>query len=185
MIDLIFYYVFYCSAVLLYGIGMNRETVLISSIDKNLFQFIIKCYIATLCSSALSWLAVMNLLVPANLIELYPLLALLIFIVIAVFIEMLMRITTGFKTSEFAVSYLIVLLALNESTSIIEVLVITASCMTAFVILLPVLFALQRRSIIAHPHDTKIDEKMPVMFAMAMILLCLAVWNVSWLSEGV
>ena len=185
MIDLLFYYVFYCSSVLFYGIGMNRETVLISSMNKNLFQFIIKCYISTLCTSAISWLVAMHLLVPATLIELYPLLALLIFIVIAVFIEMLTRITTGLKTSEFAVSYLIVLLALNESTNIVEVLVITASCMTAFVVLLPVLAALQRRITIAHPYDNEIDKKIPVMLAMAVILLCLTVWNVSWLTGDV
>jgi len=185
MINTFFYYFFYCSAVLIYGIGLNRATVLSRSMDKTLFFLIIKCTITILCSIVLTWVVIIELLIPAGLVELYPLIALLIFLSISVFVEILIRITTGFRTSEFAVSYLVILLALNEGTGIINAIVVATSCMLSLVIILPVLFALRKRIESARPRNDKIKKKSLIMLTMAVIIISLAVWNVSWLNQGV
>ena len=185
MINMIFYYLFYCSAVFVYGIGINRTAVISRSMDRPLFYQLIKCTIAVLCSTALSWVIIMQLLIPSGLVELYPLIALLIYLSVAVFVEILIRITTRLKTSEFAVSYLIILLSLNESTGILDALVIALSCTMSFVIILPVLFALRRRIEIARSRTDKMKKKSFIMLAMAVIIISLAVWNVSWLNQGV
>ncbi|MBQ9494259.1 MAG: hypothetical protein IJR50_01300 [Treponema sp.] len=183
MIDVAFYYIFYCSAVLFYGIGMNREAIFSASLDKNLCNLIIKCCISTVCSVTLTWIVIMNVLIPMHLVELFPLVALLVFIIITVFVEMITHITTSSKTAEFAVSYLIALLALNEAAGIVEAMVIAASCMISFVIILPILYALRKRIDIARPRNDRINRKTLIMLAMAMLILCFSVWNVSWLSE--
>src|SRR5574344_788408 len=185
MINMIMYYMFYCSAVLFYGIGLNRTTVLSRSMDRKLVLQIIKCMIAVLCSAALTWLIIMQILVPAELVELYPVIALLIFISITVFLEIIIRITAGVTTSEFSVSYLIILLALSESTGIADALIIAASSMASFILILPVLYALRQRIEIARPRNDKIKKKSFVMLTMAVIIICLAAWNVSWLNRGV
>ena len=155
MIDTFFYFLLYCSAVLIYGIGLNRAAVLSRSMDKTLFFQLIKCTIVVLCSTILTFVIIKELLIPANLIELYPLIALLIFISVSVFVEIIMRITTGLKTSEFAVSYLIILLTLNESLGIIDSIVIAVSCMLSFILILPVLFSLRSRIEIVRPKNEK------------------------------
>jgi hypothetical protein len=185
MIDTIFYYLFYCSAVLVYGIGLNRTAVLSRSMDKTLFLLIIKMIITILCSTALTWVVILELLVPADLVELFPLAALLILLAVSVFVEILIRITTGFRTSEFAVSYLILLLSLNESTEVVNSLVIASGCILSFVIILPVLFALRKRIEVARPRNDKIKKKSLIMITMAVIVIVLGVWNVSWLNQGV
>ena len=185
MINMIMYYMFYCSAVLFYGIGLNRTTVLSRSMDRKLVLQIIKCMIAVLCSAALTWLIIMQILVPAELVELYPVIALLIFISITVFLEIIIRITAGVTTSEFSVSYLIILLALSESTGIADALIIAASSMASFILILPVLYALRQRIEVARPRNDKIKKKSFIMLTMAVIIICLAAWNVSWLNRGV
>jgi hypothetical protein len=185
MINMIMYYMFYCSAVLFYGIGLNRTTVLSRSMDRKLVLQIIKCMIAVLCSVALTWLIIMQILVPAELVELYPVIALLIFISITVFLEIIIRITAGVTTSEFSVSYLIILLALSESTGIADALIIAASSMASFILILPVLYALRQRIEVARPRNDKIKKKSFIMLTMAVIIICLAAWNVSWLNRGV
>jgi Na+-translocating ferredoxin:NAD+ oxidoreductase RnfA subunit len=185
MIDTFFYFFLYCSAVLIYGIGLNRVAVLSRSMDKTLFFQIIKCTIVIFCSTVLTFVIIRELLIPAKLVELYPLIALLIFMSVSVFVEILMRITTGFITSEFAVSYLVILLTLNESINIIDSIIITAGCMLSFIIILPVLFSLRRRIEITRHRNDKIKKKSLIMLTMAIIVICLSVWNVSWFNQGV
>ncbi|MFA6855591.1 MAG: hypothetical protein WCR31_00145 [Treponema sp.] len=185
MVDTFFYFSLYCSAVLIYGIGLNRTAVLSRSLDKTLFFQLIKCTIVILCSTVLTFIIIKELLIPAKLVELYPLIALLIFISLSVFVEIIMRITTGFITSEFTVSYLIILLTLNESLGIIDSIVIAVSCMVSFIMILPVLFSLRKRIEVARPKNDKIKKKSLIMLSMAVIIISLAVWNVSWFNQGV
>ncbi|HAH62222.1 MAG TPA: hypothetical protein DCL73_09025 [Treponema sp.] len=185
MIDIILYYLFYCSAVLVYGIGLNRTTVLSRSMDKTLFFLTIKNAITILCSTALSWVIIMELLIPAGLVELYPLVALLIFLSVSVFVEVLIRITTGFKTSEFGVSYLVILLALNESTDLINAVIAASGCILSLLIILPVMSALRKRIECARPRNDRMKKKSLIMLTMAVVIISLAVWNVSWLNQGV
>jgi electron transport complex protein RnfA len=185
MVNIILYYLFYCSAVLIYGIGLNRATVLSRSLDRTLFFLLIKNLITILCSTVLTWVIIVELLSPAGLIELYPLAALLVFMAVSVFVEILIRITTGYRTSEFAVSYLVILLALSESTGIISAVVAASSCILSFIIILPVLSALRNRIECARPRNDKMKKKSLIMLSMAVIIISLAVWNVSWLNQGV
>jgi Na+-translocating ferredoxin:NAD+ oxidoreductase RnfA subunit len=184
MVNTFFYFFLYSSAVLIYGIGLNRAAVLSRSIDKTLFFQLIKCTIVILCSTVLTFIIIRELLIPAELVELYPLVALLVFISVSVFVEIIMRITTGFRTSEFTVSYLIILLTLNESLEILDSIVIAVSCMLSFIMILPVLFSLRKRIEIARPKNDKIKKKSLIMFTMAIIIISLSVWDVSWFNQG-
>ena len=71
MFSVFFYYISYASIVLVYGIGMERAVYL--SGNKNpLWLKAIKMLITASSVSALSYLFVNSLLVPAELSELYP-----------------------------------------------------------------------------------------------------------------
>ena len=112
MIYTIIYYAFFSSAVLFYGIGLNRSTLIPSSSE--VLGTLFKMLASILATTVLSWLFIQNILIPLGLAELYPLVSLLIFLGITIFFETLIRITAKTVTAEFHISYLIVLLALNE-----------------------------------------------------------------------
>ncbi len=184
MIYTVFYYIFFASAVLFYGVGTNRAVILCDS-AKNLTLPLVKMVCTVLCSAVLSWLVIVHILVPLELVDLYPLTALLIFAVISIFMETMVRIVSGAVTSEFNLSYLTVLLTLNESTDMLDVLLISASCSAAFVVLLPTLRALKDRIELVGDLEVHGNRKSLLLVSLAILILGVAVCNVSWLNPGV
>lgn len=121
-------------------------------------------------------------LIPLRLVEFYPLIALIIFLIISTILETVVRITTGKITSEFIFSYLLILLALNESLNLTEVIIISIGGFISFALLVPVIYSIKKRvSIIGNqqPHGNK---KSMVLISIAIIVMILAVGNVSWFS---
>ncbi|UKI54577.1 MAG: hypothetical protein L6V90_07740 [Treponema succinifaciens] len=105
----------------------------------------IKMLITASSVSALSYLFVNSLLVPAELAELYPFAVLLIFIPVSVFIEAIIRITTKISAVEFSISLLFIFVAITESSSLAECVFITCICVLSFFIFIPFcLFSLQK-----------------------------------------
>lgn len=181
--DTFAFYTVFCSSVLLYGIGLNKIADFTFDIKQNI-TFFIKMVLSIFITSIISWVVISSILIPLNLVELYPLFSLLIFICINVFLEIVVRLTTGRQTSEFIVSYLIVLVSLSESTSLINTIIICISCFLAFVLLWPFIttFQLKLRS-----NGQRINETYYSIFFIfiAILILIISVWDISWLNAGV
>ena len=79
MIDIVLYYAFYASAVLFYGIGLERIAVLSVAFDKSIFRPAFRCGVSALAATFLTELITVHLLFPLGVTELYPLAALLVF----------------------------------------------------------------------------------------------------------
>ena len=184
MIFTAFYYIFFSSAVILYGVGLNSATIICDSIHE-LFLPVIKILVNVLSTSVLSWLILKYFLIPLNLAELYPFAALLVFFIISIFIETLVRITTKKSTSDFSLSFLIILLALNESLNIVDVVLITCCSSVSFLILIPLLYSIKKRIDIAGTLQIHGNKKSLVLVSIAIIVTVLAVGNVSWLNQRI
>lgn len=184
MIFTVFYYIFFSSAVFLYGVGLNSATIICDSVHK-LTVPVIKILVNILGTASISWLLLKFFLIPLNLTELYPLVSILIFLIISVLVETLIRITTGRVASEFSVTYLIVLLALNESLNIIDVILITSSCLVSFIVLIPVLYSIKKRIDIVGNMQVHGNRKSLILISLAIIATILAVGNVSWLNPRI
>lgn len=176
------YYVFFASSVILYGAGLNSSAVISDSIH-GLFLPFTKIMFTILFSCMLSWLIIKNLLIPLKFIALYPIIALLIFLIISVILESVIRITTSRVTSEFSLSYLIILLALNESLNIIEVAVISVSSFISFVVMIPVVYAIKKRIALVGNLQPHVNRKSLILISIAIISTILAVGNVTWLGS--
>lgn len=176
------YYTLFASVVLIYGIGLNK--VVESGISK--FYSII-CYVkislSIMASAVLTWLIVNFILVPLNLVELYPLISLLVFICINTFLEALVRLTTGLTTTEFIVSFLIILLSISESTSIINTILICFSSYVALLITIPFSITFKKR---VCSNGNFLDEKYFSLFFifLAVLILLITTWDIGWLSKG-
>src|SRR5574344_2025545 len=100
MIADFFYYTLYTSAVLIYGIGINRATI-ISEKTEDFLLFFIKMLLTVISSVVLTYIIDLYLLIPAHLTELFPFISVLVFSAISVFIESIIRITSKTSAAEF------------------------------------------------------------------------------------
>jgi Na+-translocating ferredoxin:NAD+ oxidoreductase RnfA subunit len=177
------YYLFYCSIVLLYGIGLNHATAAAKKPSLWLLHFT-KAIITVPVTTVLSWLFIKVILTPCRLSELYPLVCILIFIAVSVFSEIFIRITTGKSTAEFTVSFLSVLLSINEGSSLFFAFIISLFCVLSFYLLLPFIYALNKRiEVTGAISDFK--KNILILLSLAAVMIILDGWNVSWLSTGV
>lgn len=175
------YYIFFASSVILYGAGFNNLTIVCDSIHELKLSFA-KVMFSILITCILSFQFMHFFLIPLRLVEFYPLIALIIFLIISTILETVVRITTGKITSEFIFSYLLILLALNESLNLTEVIIISIGGFISFALLIPAIYSIKKRvSIIGNqqPHGNK---KSMVLISIAIIVMILAVGNVSWFS---
>ena len=174
MLSNIAYYIIYTSAILMYGIGMNR-TLPLSNHPRRIISSFVKMLVTISVSAVLTYLVADNILVPVGLAELYPFAAVIIYSILSIFIESIIRVTTKKSTPEYAVSILAILLSVNESCSVFECFVISLLCGLSFFIFFFILYAVRRR----------ISKKpMLVIISIAVILIILLAWNVSWLHRG-
>ena len=92
MILTLLYYIFFSSAVFFYGIGINDSTIVCDSIHEMLLP-LIKMASSIIATTLLCYVIINKILAPLGITEMYPLVALLIFFVLSIFIESLIRIT--------------------------------------------------------------------------------------------
>lgn len=177
------YYTLFASVALIYGIGLNK--VIESGISKfNDLIFYIKASLSILITSVLTWLIINYILVPLTLVELYPLMALLVFVCINTFLEALVRLTIGISTTEFVISFLIILLSLSESTSILNTIIICLASYVALLITIPFSITFKKR---ACSNGNFLDDKYFGLFFifLAIIILIVTTWDIGWLGQGV
>ncbi len=183
MVDSIFYYFFYSSAVLLYGIGLKRTVIPAATTGHWMLSYF-KVLISTSFSGFICWLITRYLLVPVRMTELMPFICVLIVLAFSVFFEALIRITAKTSTAEISVSLLSVILAVNESSSMLEATFFSACCISAFFLYTPVLSTIQKR-ISFSGHSRYFKSGSLLFITVAVILIVLFSWDVSWLHTGV
>ena len=141
-------------------------------------------YIIVPSTAVFSWIFVAKVLVPLGLETLYPFIAVLLFIAVSVFFEALIRITAGQSAAEYSISFLCVLIATHESCTLLEVLLISLSCVTSYYLILPLIFSLRRHlKFFCIVKDSYSDGL--VYISIAVIILAMSAWNISWLNPGV
>ena len=136
---MIYYYTFlfysiFSSVVLIYGVGLNKiaEIGIVKFKDK---IFYVKCAISIISSSVISWLIT----------ELYPLVCFIVYATICTFLGGIIRLTTGRTTTEFAISYLVILLSIAESSSLLFTLFISLCSLLSMLIIIPFSLTFRRR----------------------------------------
>lgn len=158
----------------MYGIGMNR-TLPLSRHPRRIISNFLKMLVTITISSVLTYLITDYILIPSKLAELYPFVAVIIFSILSIFIESVVRVATKKSTTEYAVSILAILLSVNESCSVLDCFIIAILCELSFFIFFFILYAVRKRI-----------EKKPflVIISISVILLILLSWNVSWIHKG-
>ncbi len=179
----IVYYSLFTSVVLIYGIGLNKVAEIGIVKFKETIVYI-KCAVTIISSAVISWLITHYLLVPLKITELYPLICFIVYACISTFLGGIIRLTTGQITSEFAVSYLVVLLSIAESTSLLFTLIISICSLLSMLIIIPFSLTFRKR---VCSNGRLLDEKYYSLYFifLAILILLLSVWDIVWLNPGV
>lgn len=183
MISLFFYYIFFSSAVLYYGIALNRVTISINwSLNTVLLQ-LTKMFFSIVPTTIVIFLISNSVLVRVRLVTLMPFIALMFFITVASFIEMIIRITLQKRIAEFSVSYLIILLTLYESTSVAEAFLIPICAILSFAISIGLLHVVTANAMRPEKYNDYSPKKSLAIFSLAIIIIATLAFEVSWFNK--
>lgn len=183
MISLFFYYIFFSSAVLYYGIALNRITISINwSLNTVLLQ-LTKMFFSIVPTTIVIFLISNTVLVRVRLVTLMPFIALMFFIAIASFIEMIIRITLQKRIAEFSVSYLIILLTLYESTSVADACLIPICAILSFAISIGLLHVVTANTMRPEKYNDYSPKKSLAIFSLAIIIIATLAFEVSWFNK--
>lgn len=175
------YYTFICSSVIFFGIGLNRSIEITARSLKLNMKMMLKALIAILLSIVFTYLITEYFLIPIKVSELFPLIALLIFLCVNTFVEALVRITTNTSTSEFSISWLVILLSIYESSTLLEAMIISLSCMLSFQLMLPIVYCFQN-VIYLKNYENQERKRILIFLSIVVLMLVMSVCDITWFN---
>ena len=177
IINSILYYMIFVPSILIYGIGMQKLTFQ-PSID-HLFLTFAKLLLCTLIASALSYLVTVYILAPLTLVSLMPITCLLMYLVFSL-LSSLAFFKFGTK-SVLEVSFPIIFISVNESTSLLQCIVVDFSMCVFFAIIMLVFCALIKRLKSTHPIK-EFNTGSVIFISIAILIIAFYGANISWLT---
>lgn len=183
MIFSFLYFLFPSSAVLYYGIGTNQVIMSCDELPSQTMR-VLKAIFTVLVTTTLTMIFNNAVLSPVGLIDLYPLFALLIFISVSISSEIVIRISTKDSASEFTISFLTVLLSVQECFRVSEGIFVSLSCILSFYSICFIIYIIKRRVMMANTPECMTNSSL-IFLAMSFLMIILTLVNVSWLNPGV
>lgn len=180
ILSLILYYIASSSAVLFYGIGINRTVSIRGSFSDN-FVSCFKALVTGASTTALSYLVTRWLLVPVHLSELFPLVAVVFFLIFTTLSEIFIGIGLDNTPTEFTIPLLSVLLGINEGTALGLAVLVTCTCIISFYLFVIVFHAVKER-ISFYTTDGGLKTYAVLLLCLAAAVIAISGCNSSWLS---
>lgn len=183
VLSAVFYYIFFGSVILYYGIGVNRLLAYQSDSKGVLISFA-KVLLAVLLNVSVDYVFVKYALVPLKMTVLYPVFAIALFSVTIVFVRRLFDSGVFEISQEFLVPFLVIILSLSECTGFLSAVVIASSCVFAFYVFLYLVSSLKLRF---HSYDREEGLKpfSLILISLSVVFIAFYAWNCSWLTIGI
>jgi hypothetical protein len=164
-------------------VGLNVPFTLEKKINIDLLKCF-RIYLVVTISSVISYLLLENFFTALDLVDFYPFLSLLIYIIISFLFDFIFKISTKKVYSDFCISFLYVLITVSESISIFDCFYIPLCCVLSFMILLLlVTVVIKRMENISFKSD--FYKIVVIMIIIAIIAISLLSWNISWFNKDV
>jgi Na+-translocating ferredoxin:NAD+ oxidoreductase RnfA subunit len=183
MFSSIGYYFLFSSIVLVHGIFLDR-VIFESEKVSGIAFFFIKNTVCVCSTSVLTALLVKALFVPIGMTELMPLVALLVFAIISVFCESLIRITAKRSAAEFTVPFLCVLFSLAENGSIADAVLWSFCAIGSYYLFIVVFSVIRKRLDTTNPPAFFQDGSL-LLISIAVVMLIVFSLAASWLLPEV
>ncbi len=180
MTSTIIYYLLSASAVLFYGIGLNKSVSHSESFSSS-FLTCFKSLFSASSTAAVSYLLVSWLLVPVNLTELFPFITTLIFILFSTLTEIFIGVGIRQSPVDFSIPLLAVFLGLNEGFSLGFAVTISCMCVISFYLML-IIFHCVRERISFYTTEGGLKTYCVLLVCLAVIMVAIYGFNVSWFN---
>lgn len=180
MLSSMIYYLLSASAVLFYGIGINKS---ISHSDL-LSASVLTCFkslFAAGSATAVSYLLVNWLLVPVQLSDLFPFVATLLFIFFSTLIEIFIGIGIRQSPVDFSIPLLSVFLGLNEGIGIASAVTISCVSIISFYCMV-IIFHCVRERISFYTVEKGLKTYCVLLLCLAVVIIAICGFNVSWFN---
>ncbi|MBP5359734.1 MAG: hypothetical protein J6Y69_11210 [Treponema sp.] len=182
MLSNLFYYMFYASAVFVYGMG-TTSAIQSSIKPKNLFLQFSKIMILVIATLVFTYLLTVQL-IKINLGELSPFICVAMFALVSFLVENFLRFYSKTTVAEYGVSILCILIAVIESVSFLDCLVNAIACLLSFFVSVPIMHAIRKKIEINAPSE-KLKNLGLLFISIGVLTIILLSWGVSWLNPGV
>jgi Na+-translocating ferredoxin:NAD+ oxidoreductase RnfA subunit len=183
MFETFFVYIFVSSTTLVYGLGF-KKLIILSENPRHMIAYCLKSLLSITASISLTWVMANYTLAAFNMAEIYPFFAVLFTIFFSMIFQRFIFSSFKIDTAEFTLTFLTVILAVAEGIDFSNAMIIGISSCIAFYLLIPFLSAIRKRfQLLAIPTDLTTGAL--VFISLALIILALYSWNVSWLNLGV
>lgn len=176
----IVYYFLSASAVLFYGIGINKSISYADSFSSSVLTCI-KSLCATSASTAVTYLFVNWLLVPVGLSELYPFFATLIFILFTTLTEIFVGVGIRQSPMDFSIPLLSVILGIGEGISLGTAVVIACTSILSFYSMAIVFHCVRERASF-YTDEGGLKMYCVLLLCLALIMIAISGFNVSWFN---
>lgn len=179
----LFYFCFYISVVLIYGVGILQ---FLHNSEKLSMTLVFECIITTIISLVvviLLRLISINILVPLSLQALMPLIALLILMPFTILIKELSNKTKYVDCANFFITVPCAILAVTESLSMKNMIFMVISFVLAYYLLIPAIYAIRQRINNSRPIPDFNNGSL-LFITIAVILCAFFSCDVSWLNLG-
>ena len=173
----VLYFFFFVPVILVYGIG-ERKIITNNSTDKLLFSFL-KLLLCTLTTTVSTYCVSTYILSPLGLTALTSIACLLMYLLFSLLTSL-----AFFKVDTESVMEIVfptVLLAVSESTSILQSLVISVVIVLSFALCLLLYHVLAQRVKSTHPIK-EFSTGSLIFISIAIILIVFYCVNVSWIT---
>ena len=180
MFSAVIYYLLSASAVLFYGIGINKSISHVDSFSSSLLTCI-KSLFSAGSTAAVSYLLVNWLLVPIQLAELFPFVATLLFIFFSTLVEIFVGIGVRQSPIDFSIPLLSVFLGLNEGIGIASAVIVSCVSIISFYSVV-IIFQCVRERISFFTVEKGLKSYCVLLLCLAVVITALCGFNVSWFN---
>lgn len=181
--ELFLFYVFCASGVFAYGIGLKQTTIR-SKTMRFYLSYSIKTLVCTFLCIAPVYAFTSWLLVPAGLVEIFPLFLVLIMLVVVRVYDGVLLLAKLQPPSGILLPLPLVFIAINESFTMKEAYCIALAILLAVFFLIPLFYCIRKRlSLAFYPQNFKLP--ITIFFTTAILFFALYAWHISWFNQEI
>lgn len=176
--DALFIYSISCSALLVYGIGLEKVFFLARP-GSTFTRSIPILLVSSLLSVAFLWFMLTRVLLPYDLVALAPMTVILVCGIVQGFVRLILPESANEGAGERLFFFGVVFLAVYDAYSFLDAVTIVVACVISFSLFTVILFAIRERLATGHTH---VDWKGAplVLITMGLLFIALYAADVSW-----
>ena len=176
------YYLLFSSAILFYGLGLERIITVYKSykiFGLNFIKSLCAVNLTVLISTFFTQTVLNYFLIP----ELYAFFTLLVFIFVSLAINFIIYKALKEFAFDFSTSFLFALLAVHESSKFLDSILIGTACVIAYYFVQLLLIS-YKKHFEFFKQPKKIHTASLLYINIAVLIFSLFAWNISWLNPA-